>query len=170
MIQCFVLLLHQHSEVRTAAALAGHGVTLGILSTELLTFVAIVAVWADVVTVLSSVTGLTATHTLPCHVMTRYLVPAPPTFRLTILSIRSFGTNGMTFISEPARFTPIVAFSGHRIAAIFTITLTHRGTVSSERSFRAGKIAVTARISVGTVVTRALYDVTYIVEAVFGTG
>lgn len=37
----------QHSEVRTAAALAGHGVTLGILSTESLTFVAIVAVWAD---------------------------------------------------------------------------------------------------------------------------
>lgn len=36
-----------HSEVRTATALAGHRVTLGILSTELLTLVAIVAVWTD---------------------------------------------------------------------------------------------------------------------------
>lgn len=36
-----------HSEVCTATALAGHRVTLGILSTELLTLVAIVAVWTD---------------------------------------------------------------------------------------------------------------------------
>lgn len=36
-----------HSEVRTATALAGHRVTLGILSTELLTLVAIVAVWTN---------------------------------------------------------------------------------------------------------------------------
>lgn len=36
-----------HSEVRTATALAGHRITLGILSTELLTLVAIVAVWTD---------------------------------------------------------------------------------------------------------------------------
>lgn len=37
----------QHTKVRTATALAGHGVTLGILSTELLTLVAIVAVWTN---------------------------------------------------------------------------------------------------------------------------
>lgn len=36
-----------HSEVRTATALAGHRVTLGILSTKLLTLVAIVAVWTN---------------------------------------------------------------------------------------------------------------------------